>query len=528
MLNLYICSNLLLGVAAAGVAAVRWARRKQLLKPSYRHHLRVAYALTLTALLLPLATLPFESGVFEADSPGFAQIWSGASMREAASAQPEQRLAVTLAESEWSLSLDAARFIAALVAAGALLFLLRLVQDARRVRAIIAATDCIARRGGLRVLAGEDVQVPFAFWVPGRHYIVVPVSLLALQPEDLRLAIQHEGQHHRQLDTKLVYVYQLLRALCWLNPSVHWLQRQVAELQEFACDEALIQQRRISVRGYCAGLLRLAETAVARRQAALCVSMLGSRPQSTLRGRIEALLAAPTTRARSFGTVACSVMLMAIMAGTVVTASAAVQDRRISLAQAQAMVDTARTGSEFPIIVNARVLAQLNRLLGTPDGRAFVRAGLERMEQYRTLITTKTAQYGLPQELLAVPLAESGFRNLPRSKNARHGAGIWMFIEPTARRFGLTVNETVDQRLDVAAETDAAMRMLTALKQQFGDWGLALLAYNAGSGTVQRGIEETGVRDVWHIIEQGYQNDPDYLAYLMAMLLILRNPEAAQ
>jgi membrane-bound lytic murein transglycosylase D len=128
---------------------------------------------------------------------------------------------------------------------------------------------------------------------------------------------------------------------------------------------------------------------------------------------------------------------------------------------------------------------------------------------------------------LVVPLAESGFRNLPPNKKAPHSAGIWQFIEPTALRFGLRVNATLDERLDVAAETDAAMRMFAALQQQFGDWGLALLAYNAGSGTVQRGIEETGVRDVWHLIEQGYQNDADYVPYVIAMLLILRNPAAA-
>lgn len=527
MLNLYISINVLLLLAAGGVAALRWARRRQLLQPSHRQHLRVAYALTLTALLLPLAMLPFQGGIFEPDAPGFAQIWSGATMRGAAGAPPEQRLAVTLAQSELSLSLDAARLIGALVVGGVLLFLLLLLQDARRLRAVIATSDCVARRGSLRVLAGESVQVPFALWVPGRHFIVVPATLLALQPEDLRLAIRHEGQHHRQLDTKLVYGYQLLRALCWLNPAAHWLARCMGELQEFACDEALIQQRRISVRGYCAGLLRLAESVVSRRQAALCVNMLGGQPHSSLRGRIEALLAAPATRARSVGTLACSVLLMAVMAGTVMAAASAVQDRRISLQQAQEMANTAHSGSQFPITINARVLEQLNRLLGTPDGRQFVRASLERMEQYRTLIATKTAQYRLPADLLVVPLAESGFRNLPPSKQAPHSAGIWQFIEPTARRFGLTVNATVDERLDVAAETDAAMRMFTALQQQFGDWGLALLAYNAGSRTVQRGIEETGVRDVWHLIEQGYQNDADYVPYVIAMLLILRNPAVA-
>jgi membrane-bound lytic murein transglycosylase D len=524
LLNMYLAANLLLVLAAGGVSGMRRISARLPRPIAYRQQLLITYALSIAVLVLPLcAVLPVQVDGFAAN----AQVWSGATMHEAAPGERPQ-LAVAMAASQMSVPLNAARLVTTVLLLGsAVSFLWLLALDALRIRRLIASAQCIVRRGHVRVLASDAVGVPFSFWLPSRHVIVVPVELM-LRPEDLRIALRHEAQHHRRLDTKLVYVYQLLRAVFLLNPAVHWLHRSVTELQEFACDEALLAQRRVSPVAYCNCLLRVAQSAIEQRSAALCPSMLGSAPTSTLRTRVEAVLRQPGTQARRSSAVVLASLLLAVMTGAAVAASATVQDRRISMEQAAAMAVAARTGSDFPIVVNARVVEQLNRLLGTPDGRAFVRDSLARMQQHQALIAQKTAQYGLPAELLAVPLAESGFRNLPRAANPAHGAGIWMFIEPTARRFGLTVNGRVDERLDVAAETDAAMHMFAGLNQTFGDWGLALLAYNAGSKRVQQGIEATGSRDVWQLIDRGHENDPDYVARVMAAVLIIRNPTAVE
>jgi membrane-bound lytic murein transglycosylase D len=103
-----------------------------------------------------------------------------------------------------------------------------------------------------------------------------------------------------------------------------------------------------------------------------------------------------------------------------------------------------------------------------------------------------------------------------------------MFIAPTARKFDLRVDSRIDERLDVALETDAAMRMLSGLNAQFGDWGLALLAYNSGSVLVEQGIRETGSRDVWELVCSGYENDPDYVPRVMAAILIMHNPSVLE
>jgi membrane-bound lytic murein transglycosylase D len=173
--------------------------------------------------------------------------------------------------------------------------------------------------------------------------------------------------------------------------------------------------------------------------------------------------------------------------------------------------------------VNEEVIAQLNRLLATPDGREYLRASLRRMREHHHMVATKLVENELPLDLLAVPLVESGYRNLEQSEDPRRGAGLWMFLAPTARKFDLTVSARRDERLDPAAETGAAVRMFSAEYSRYRDWGLALLAYNCGSGCVDQGIEKTGERDVWRIVAEGYENDPDYVARTMAAMLILRN-----
>jgi soluble lytic murein transglycosylase-like protein len=186
----------------------------------------------------------------------------------------------------------------------------------------------------------------------------------------------------------------------------------------------------------------------------------------------------------------------------------------------------ARRTSELPIVMNYRVLRQLNVLLGTPDGRAYLRASLARMEQFGPSISEQIKRYGLPPELIAVPMAESGYRNLPAGTNPRQGAGLWMFIESTARRFGLEITETTDERLNIPDETEAALRLLSDLHGRFNDWHLALLAYNTGQTRVEQAIRETGSRDAWQLARPPYENDRDYLARVMAMMVIIKNPGA--
>jgi membrane-bound lytic murein transglycosylase D len=246
----------------------------------------------------------------------------------------------------------------------------------------------------------------------------------------------------------------------------------------------------------------------------------------TLLRRIEAVLSKPEEYLRRSAVYAMNAVAVLTLVATGIVLPGTVKDRRVTIAQANEMAAVAQAGSAFPIVVDEQVVAELNRLLGTPDGRTFVSESLRRMRAYETLISGRLAHFGLPPELLAVPIVESGYRNLRQGTNPAHGAGVWMFIKPTARSFGLTVEAAQDDRLDVALETDAALRMLSRLHAEFDDWGLALLAYNGGRELVKRGIRETGSRDAYQLVRKGYENDSGYVPRTMAAVIVLRNADA--
>jgi membrane-bound lytic murein transglycosylase D len=521
-MNVYICANVLLVLAAALLEITR-AVSPMLRHPmAYRHQLWLGEATALAALLLPLVSSVAGRSSF---LPRTAQVWSAPTIRDGAlAALAEQQTLVSFGSSGATIPLDiASQAAATLFATGLLLVLARLAIDAAATARIITGAQTFRRHRSVRILASEHISVPFSFWLPARHFIIVP-SALVLRSEDLRLAIRHEAQHHRQQDTKLLYLHQLLKAAFFWNPAVHRLERQLRELSEFSCDEALGGQRSISVRDYCQCLLRVAEAATLGRRVKIHASLIGGGAGKLLKRRIEALLKRPTAHLRRSVVFSTGAAALTLMATTAFAFTSTIHDRRISAREADRMAAVARRDSTFPIAVNDRVVKQLNLLLSTPDGRAYLHASLGRMRGYEAFISDQLVEHGMPLELLAVPFAEAGYENQPQGEDPRHGAGLWMFVAPTARRFGLTVDANRDDRLDVAAETDAAIRMLSGLYRQFDDWGLALLAFNAGSKRVERAMVQTGSRDVWTLIGQGHENDAGYVPRVMAAILILQNP----
>jgi len=175
------------------------------------------------------------------------------------------------------------------------------------------------------------------------------------------------------------------------------------------------------------------------------------------------------------------------------------------------------------------IASALHRMTQTVEGRSFLHDGMARRADYQELVDVAIAEYGLPRELAAVPLVESGYANLgdgPGESMApgAGGAGLWMFIPQTARHYGLQVDGQVDERLDPTKETDAAMRLLVDLYNQFEDWGLALAAYNQGAARVRAAIEAEGTSDVWELTRRGAVNR--YAATVMATVLVMEQPQS--
>jgi hypothetical protein len=138
-----------------------------------------------------------------------------------------------------------------------------------------------------------------------------------------------------------------------------------------------------------------------------------------------------------------------------------------------------------------------------------------RVQGLRPVLEPILREEGVPRQMTAVVLVESGGQRTALSpKGAR---GLWQFMPDTARRYGLVVTASLDERLDPYKSTRAAARYLRDLHAQFGNWPLALAAYNAGEDTVQRAVERTATRDFGSIARTGML-PPETRSYVPAVL----------
>lgn len=117
----------------------------------------------------------------------------------------------------------------------------------------------------------------------------------------------------------------------------------------------------------------------------------------------------------------------------------------------------------------------------------------ERMPQYEEMIRAKLRRRGMPEDLVYLAMIESGFN--PEARSLAEARGIWQLIPDTARRYGLRVDETVDERQDAEKSTDAALSYLSYLFNRFGSWYLAAAAYNTGENRVARIMTEATGRE---------------------------------
>ncbi len=105
--------------------------------------------------------------------------------------------------------------------------------------------------------------------------------------------------------------------------------------------------------------------------------------------------------------------------------------------------------------------------------------------------------YNVPAEMKYLSMIESRLR--PSAESAVGAAGLWQFIPATARQYGLSINQYVDERHDPYKSSEAAAKMLATLYDQFGDWSLVLAAYNCGPGRVNKAIRQAGCKNFWDL-----------------------------
>ena len=190
--------------------------------------------------------------------------------------------------------------------------------------------------------------------------------------------------------------------------------------------------------------------------------------------------------------------------------------------QAQQEIKAVR--SDLPLVSNDYVDGVLTYFQNR--GRGYITTALKRLGIYQPIISEALRKEGIPQDLIYLAAGESAFN--PYALSRAGAKGIWQFMLGTGMLYGLKKDRWVDEREDPVRSTQAAARHLKDLYQMFGDWFLAMAAYDSGPLTVQRAIERTGYADYWtlrrlHALPTETEN---YVPIFLAIALIAKDPKA--
>jgi membrane-bound lytic murein transglycosylase D len=181
----------------------------------------------------------------------------------------------------------------------------------------------------------------------------------------------------------------------------------------------------------------------------------------------------------------------------------------------------AATTSQLPLAVTDAVLGYINYF--SNRGRRTLLNGLQRSGRYRPMIQRILDEEGIPPEIIHLAQAESGF--MPRAVSRAAAGGMWQFVKFRGNEYGLKQSAYVDDRMDPEKATRAAAHHLRDLYHEFGDWYLAIAAYNCGPVTVEKAVERTGYADFWELRSRGVlpAETTNYVPIILAMTIMEKN-----
>jgi membrane-bound lytic murein transglycosylase D len=176
---------------------------------------------------------------------------------------------------------------------------------------------------------------------------------------------------------------------------------------------------------------------------------------------------------------------------------------------------------DFDFKLHPLVVGYINFYQGR--GRGTMETGLRRSGQYMAMARKIFREEGVPEDVVWLGQVESTWRPTARSWAA--ASGLWQFIPSTGSRYGLRQTAYIDERNSFEKATRASAQYLKWLHNRFGNWELAMAAYNTGEGNVDRAIARAGVRDFWAIYPYIAQETRNYVPNILAVILIAKNPE---
>ncbi len=182
------------------------------------------------------------------------------------------------------------------------------------------------------------------------------------------------------------------------------------------------------------------------------------------------------------------------------------------------------TKSDLPLVVNDYVAGWISYFSNNPNGHAHLVRSLERAGKYKAMISKTLSDEGVPQDLIYLAVAESGFQ--PQAMNGGSGAGgMWQFMPQGG--YGLERNGYFDERFDPQKSTLAYARYMKSLYNQFGDWYLAMAAYDWGPGRIQHAVARTGYADYWELYRRNALpgETKAYVPSIIAAAIMAKNPQ---
>jgi len=178
---------------------------------------------------------------------------------------------------------------------------------------------------------------------------------------------------------------------------------------------------------------------------------------------------------------------------------------------------------DFPVVLNNQVAAYLELFQG--EQREMFERWLARSTKYLSIIKRELAKAGLPQDLAYLSMIESGYT--PTARSSAGAVGLWQFMPDTGKQYTLRIDNYIDERRHIEKSTKAAVNMLGELYKDFGDWYLAVAAYNSGPGRVQNGLSRSDATTFWELADEEYLplETKRYVPKLIAAIIIAKDPK---
>jgi len=408
---------------------------------------------------------------------------------------------------------------------GIAVFLAKYINNIFKLYLIRKNSFCRHKINDVHILFNHTTAIPFCWSLFKKHYVVIPTSFLA-KSEDVNLAIRHELQHIRQLDTHWLHFLMIIKIVCFCNPVMKLWINWFDELQEFSCDETLMLRKKTSASAYAQCLVDTASGLFNSKM--LPQGALGIHGFSTsiLYRRINMLFVYTPLKQKKLSLIIAYAITAAITASTSIAFASSSALSTLSTHQVTTLIKQSNFNKEFQVSANPEVVNELNNIRSSKQARSYMQASLQRMEKHQPLVETALTKRGMPKDLSVIPLVESGYQQLDESKNPMKAAGIWQIIPSTAKKYGLTVNGKKDQRMDMPLATQAALKLLNEDHTIYNNWKLAFVAYEIGEEKTDALIKATGSRDAW-VLANSPKAPPSLkkiLATFDAQLIIMHNP----